>query len=432
MQRIKTFTLTLILFSGLLSFAVGQTLNDKLTALKETHGFTFKKLESNSFFSEKYEIYFEQPLDHNNPESEFFTQRILISHVDFNNPVVFVTEGYAAHYAANSKYINELSTLLNANQVVAEHRFYGESLPSNPDWQYLNTFQAASDHHRIIELIRDIYSGPIMNTGISKGGQTAMYHRFYFPDDVDVTVGYVCPLNFSIEDKRVYQFLDQVGDSSSRSKILNYQTEMLKNKDNYLPAFQKLANKKNLTYQMGLLEGYELTVLEYSFAFWQWGAIDPDSIPMFPENPELMVNHLNKIAGIDWVSNEGIARIFPFFYQAMTEIGFYGYDIAPFKEYISFTENPTFTFTIPENIKYSFNPEIMHQVDCFIRHEAEHMIFIYGETDPWSSTAVDITHEKDVLKIVKPGGNHLTRISNLPAEYQAQVLETLKGWLNLN
>ena len=206
---------------------------------------------------------------------------------------------------------------------------------------------------------------------------------------------------------------------------------MLKNKQSYLPEFIRLAEKKNLTYNMGIEKAFDLLVFEYSFAFWQWGNIDCNDIIMEPDNPENMVKHLDKVTGIDWISEQGISKIFAFYYQALLEIGFYGYNIEPFKEFTDYTANPTFTFTLPESMNVIYNPVPMQKVDHFIRHEAENMIFIYGETDPWSATAVDLTYNTNSIKIIKPGGSHTTRIGNLPEEQKNLVIETLKNWLEL-
>jgi hypothetical protein len=407
-------------------------LEDRLFELSQKHNFTFEALKVNDFFTEKYLLYIPQPTDHKKPESEMFGQRVYLSHLDYSNPVVFITEGYGADYAENPKYVNELCPILNANQICVEHRYFNESVPEEIDWKTLTIYNAASDHHRIVEILKEIYSGKWINTGISKGGQTVMYHRFFYPNDVDASVGYVCPLNFSIEDKRVYRFLDHVGDSLCQQNIENYQVEMLQNKNRYLPAFQKLVENKKLTYPITLEEAYELLVFEYEFAFWQWGNITCEDIVLDPENPQKMIKHLDRITGIDWISDQGIAKIFPFYYQAMTEIGFYGYNIETFKKYTTFTQNPTFLFTIPDSMDISYNHLPMQQVDHFIRHNAENMIFIYGETDPWSATAVDLTYNTNVIKIIKPGGSHLTRISNLPDEQRKIVIETLKNWLELS
>ena len=421
----------LLLITGFIfSFQVlSQTMEDRLTLLSKTHNFTFKELKTDTFFTEKYVLEIEQPLSHKNPNGESFTQRVFVAHKDFSNPVVFITEGYAASYAKNPQYINELSSILNANQVCVEHRYFGESVPKPMIWENLTIYNAATDHHKIVELLKNIYMGKWVNTGISKGGQTAMFHRYFYPHDVNATVGYVCPLNFSIEDKRVYRFLQQVGDSASRKKIYDYQYELLSNKATYLPSFKALAEKRKLTFNLSLIHAYELTVFEYSFAFWQWGSTPVDSIPLPPAGSKKMISHLDQVAGLDWISEQGIHRIQPFFYQALTEIGFYGYDIMPFSEVVNFTQNPVFDFTAPENTSIQYDPVPMQKVDHFIRHNAINMIFIYGGSDPWSATAVDLTYNSNVIKIVKQDGSHLTRILNLPDNQQKEIIETLTEWL---
>lgn len=431
MKKIPGQITLFIAFILFVNFSFSQNLEERLKVLSQEYSFTFEELKVNEFFTEKYLLLIQQPVDQNNPESNKFTQRVFLSHLAFENPVVFITEGYGADYAANPKYVNEICPILNANQICVEHRYFNESKPDPIDWSYLTIYNAASDHHRVVEILKQIYSGKWVNTGISKGGQTTMYHRYFYPDDVEASVGYVCPLNFSTEDKRVYRFLNQVGDSACRQNILNFQIEMLKNRQTYLPEFKSLIDEKNLTYTMGIDEAFDLLVLEYSFAFWQWGNIDCDNILMDPDNPENMVKHLDKVTGVDWISEQGISKIFAFYYQALLEIGFYGYDIEPFKEHTVFKSNPTFTFTIPNNLNLVYNPAPMQDVDKFIRHEAKNMIFIYGETDPWSSTAVDLTHNTNSIKIIKPGGSHTTRIGNLPEEQKNLVIETLKNWLEI-
>ena len=149
-----------------------------------------------SVFTHAYEIHLFQPIDHNKPENGKFSQKIYLSYIDSTLPVVVVTEGYTA----NRNYTTELARHLGCNQIIIEHRYFGESVPENIDWQFLNTYQAASDHHRIIELFKEFFTGKWITTGISKGGQTVMFHSYYYPEDADVRVPYVAPLNFGPED----------------------------------------------------------------------------------------------------------------------------------------------------------------------------------------------------------------------------------------
>jgi hypothetical protein len=426
----KKRALLLNLFLLFVVFGYAQDLAKKLDKLMKKYDFTYEVVHVDSFFTEKYVLQFEQAVDHSKPDGPRFQQRVFLSHLDEDAPVLFITEGYSAAYAANPKYVNELAPILNANQVCAEHRYFGTSVPEPVDWNFLTVQNAAADHHHIIEVLKNIYDKKWVSTGISKGGQTTIYHRYFYPEDVDISVPYVAPLNFSIEEQRVYMFLDSVGSEECRERIFDFQVELMKNKKKYLPAFENLAEKENLTYRMGLEKAYDLTVFEYPFAFWQWGSFSCEEIPDSFDNPQEIIGHLDAVAGIDWISNQGIEVMFPFFYQALREIGFYGYDITPFKEWTSYKQNPVFTFTLPEGMTVVYEPDIMRQVDYFVRHEAKNMFFIYGEYDPWSAPAVELTYHTNSIKVVKPAGSHRTRINNLPDSQQEIVVKQLGEWMN--
>jgi len=183
----------------------------RLSQLESVH--QVKKLKGNT-----YQIEFRQPIDHDKPIGETFTQRMYLTHKDFDAPMVMVTEGYAAP----RPYSYELSGVLAANQLIVEHRYFGESAPDSLDWTYLTTRQAANDLHRIVEVFKSLYQKKWINTGISKGGQTAIYHRYYHPNDVDISVPYVAPLNFGVEDSRLVKFINNVGSTRYRKKMFNY------------------------------------------------------------------------------------------------------------------------------------------------------------------------------------------------------------------
>ena len=100
---------------------------------------------------------------------------------------------------------------------------------------------------------------------------------------------------------------------------------------------------------------------------------------------------MNKVAGFDYFSDSFIEEYRPFFYQALTEMGYYGYDLDEFRKYIRHVDNPIFTFTIPEEQDISFNRELSQEVERYLSEEASNFIYIYGENDTWSATAVTST-----------------------------------------
>ena len=127
------------------------------------------------------------------PEAGNFKQRVILSHVGFDRPTVLVTEGYAAHYATHPRYQEELSKLFNANLVFVEYRYFGESMPKPCNWDYLTVENSLYDLHHVTTTLKQLYDEKWIATGISKGGQTTMFYRTYFPDDVDISVPYVAP-----------------------------------------------------------------------------------------------------------------------------------------------------------------------------------------------------------------------------------------------
>jgi hypothetical protein len=389
-------------------------------------------IQGNDFFTKTYQIMVRQPLEHNDTTKGFFLQRVFVADKAKESPVVLITEGYGAEYAAIPRYINELCPMLNSNQITVEHRYFGKSWPSQLNWDYLTVVNAAADHHAVVELFRKYYSGKWINTGISKGGQTAAYHRAFYPDDVDVTVAYVAPLNFGVEDGRHEPFIRNVpGTAEQRQKIEDFQTEILKNRDKIMPKLKEYITQKKYTFRITPNEVLDYCVLEYPFALWQWGRLT-DKVPSGEVSIDSMFNNLLLVSGPSYFAIEDMEKIKSFFVQAARELGYYGYDTKPFKKYLSIksAKNYLSKIFLPADLKIKYNKTTAKQVKKFMKKTDEEMLFIYGQWDPWSATAFDVYNPNQV-KVVKPGGSHSSRIKNLPPDEQKLVKEKLEKWLGL-
>lgn len=236
---------SLVLFFALaFQFVFAQSDLSFTDRLNDLEGIEVEAIESFDSLYQTFKISIKQPIDHNNPEAGTFSQKVYLSHFDFNQPVVLVTEGYHAR----RNYLSEPAQFLNANQVIVEHRFFGESAPDSLDWTKLTTFQAASDHHRIVELFKKIYPGKWLSTGISKGGQTTNYFRYYFPDDVTVSMPYVAPMNIEQEDPRINLFLRTVGTPECRAKLLDFQRKLLAKEGEILPLLKRFKEQNNIDF----------------------------------------------------------------------------------------------------------------------------------------------------------------------------------------
>jgi hypothetical protein len=387
-------------------------------------------IKPNSHFKSAYMIMIDQPVDHDQPNGRHFQQRIFLSHSDFLKPVIFVTEGYQADYAQNPFYSEELSQMLGANQIVVEHRYFGKSVPTPLDWKYMNIKNAAADHHLIVGIFKALYPGKWISTGISKGGQTSIYFRYFYPDDVDATVAYVAPINFALEDPREEIFLKNVGPAEVRDKIEQFQKLLFQHKKELLPEFEKKAQSINATFhRFGLEAAFDQTILEYPFSYWQWGHSESE-IPDQNANNESLLDALLRTVPAYTFSDSEITKFEPFFAQANGELGYYGYDLTPFKKWLKQKSYPNSVLG-PQNLPVNYTNVPMKKVDEWLRTKAERLICIYGEWDPWSASAARIENNPNTLKLYAAKGCHASRISTLSVEQKASVVTKLHEWLGL-
>ena len=396
-----------------------------------------KKLETTRF-PEKYVLKIRQNLDTDNAEAGTFNQRIIVGYVGEDRPTVIVTEGYNADYAMSPSYIEELSDLFDANMVFCEYRYFGESMPKPTDWNFLTVENSLGDLHNVNTTFRKLFKGKWISTGISKGGQTTMFYRTYYPDDVDVSVSYVAPLNKSVEDGRHEPFLrDEVGTKKERKAVHNAQLEMFKRKSSLVEMLEKKVKADGLNFNLPLDEIFDYELMEYPFAFWQWGT-PVSEIPSSKDSDEVWFEHLMKVSGPDYFSVPG--RYLSFNMQALRELGYYGYEIDPdFKKYcsISSTKDYLRRLMIPESMgewrNVSFDPTLYNKTVEYLKNNDPKHIFIYGEIDPWTASGVagwlDCSGKQNMRVYVQPRGSHKARIGNMPEDMKAEIMERLNGWL---
>lgn len=430
---LKNLTLLLIIgftISGFSSYA--QLLESQLKEIG------FDSLRSITVNSERYDIGYElfinQPLDHQNPETGNFRQRVILRHRGYDKPTVFVTEGYAAGYALNENYDEELAEVLDANLIVVEHRYFGKSVPLNKEWKHLNLANATTDLHRINQYLKQIYHGPWISTGISKGGQTTIYYRYFYPDDVIASVPYVAPLNFSVADKRVYHFQDTVATSDCRNKLQDLQRDLLERRDVFEPMFADSSSKRKLTFDMvgGIGKAYEYNVLEMGFAYWQWYPIGCDGLPEPGGDSKEVFNAFIASSGYDFFADQSIFVFQPFFYQALTEMGFYAYETKPFKDLLVHVEKTSFNHTLPDGVKAKYSKRLSKKTHRWLQKKGNNILFIYGGYDAWSSTAVLPGKKTNAIKLVLPKGSHVTRLSHFDDTTRNMAISKLKEWIGQN
>ncbi len=406
--------------------------NSIASVLSEISDITFKKIKEKNNY-EIYELLVKQPVDHSDPSKGYFNQKVYLSHKGFQQPTVMVTPGYNA----GRNRMSELTELLQSNQIMVEHRYFGNSMPESPDFTFLNLKQATADLHKIKQIFATIYPKKWISTGISKGGSTTIFYRYFYPNDVDVSVPYVAPLNNSYEDKRIYDFLNTVGTDECRKKITDFQIRVLKNRDKILPLLKFYSKGARAQYQfVSFGEAFEYAVMEYPFSFWQWG-YDCNSIPTEAATIEELTDYLINTSDLTFFSDRSVWHYSSHYYQAATEMGYYGYETSKFKEYLKelpTDKNPMALF-IPSQLAQfnnTFNETLLKDTELWLQKNGNKFIYIYGEIDTWSATAVPKNDNVDAEWFMLKGKHHgNARIKSMTPDEKSRLISTLEKWLSI-
>ena len=373
------------------------------------------------------DIEFQQPAAHQQPNGEQFTQHLKLLHKDADIAMSLETHGYTGFY---SPYLLELAAEKGLNQLAVEHRYFGPSTPANKDMSLLTIKQSADDMHRIIETIRPFYDGKWISTGSSKGGMTAMYHRYYYSDDVDATLANVAPMSFGRKDTRYVDFLENVGTETCREAIKEFQRTALIRKDE-ITAFIESQPWSFLTFEtMGYNVAFEKAVAEHAFSTFQQGGWGCDYIPSKDASAATLTWEL--MGGLMDFSDWGMERYGSYIYQAYTQLGYPELPMDHLNDLL--TTDPTdyrdYSGALPDNDHFD---NIMHRINAWTIAKADKVMLVYGEMDPWSAGQFSprVAKHADNYKFMKKGGSHYSTIFNLPPEDRAVAEAALDEWLDL-
>lgn len=424
---IRLLSLALLCLIGLGSLhAQTDTLLEELFLLPDLIFESSKDLPEGRSFALKVR----QPIDHSDPSKGHFYQKAYLLHRGFDRPTVMVTEGY--NLRRHRAY--ETTKLVNGNQIQIEHRFFGNSMPDSLDYRYLNLEQATADYHHIRQLFDKLYTGKWLSTGISKGGATTIMYRYFYPEDIDVGVPVVAPINDELEEDRIYEFLDTVGTADCRAAILNIQKAVLSRREEVIPLIKYFAKGAgaDFTY-LDYEQAFEFSVLEYPFSFWQWGS-DCSKIPS-PDAPiDTLLEHFLAVSDITFFADDAMESYASHYYQSAQEFGYYGYETDELKGLLkTFAPGtrPSAVFT-PEKKEVPFEGDILKKVHKWLKKDANQMIYIYGANDTWTASSVQPSKGIDSEWFFMEGKSHGdARIKNLTAEERARLVAAMERWLQL-
>ncbi|MER5776619.1 S28 family serine protease [Streptomyces sp. NPDC002039] len=373
---------------------------------------------------------YEQPVDHRNPSKGTFKQRLTLLHKDTSRPTVFFTSGYNVNTNPRR---SEPTTIVDGNQVSLEYRFFTPSRPEPANWGNLDIWQAASDQHRVFTAFKKIYGKNWIATGGSKGGMTATYYERFYPRDMDGVVAYVAPNDVNNKEDSAYdRFFNKVGTKECRDKLNNVQREALIRRVPLEAKYAAAATENGWTFTTvgNLDKAYEAVVLDYGWAFWQYSLLaDCAAIPTAATASDQEIwDTIDAISGFSAYADQGLETYTPYYYQAGTQLGSPDIKQSHLKGLSRYGYQPPRNF-VPRDIPMTFQPGAMTDVDRWVRDNANQMLFVYGQNDPWGAEPFHLGYKvKDSYVMIAPGANHGANVAQLQEGEKALATARILKW----
>lgn len=409
------------------SSGAGVTTN-VLDHLSDVPGLTILEMTPHYPGYRSFEGSFRQPADHGQPDGLQYEQRIRIMHRDLKAPTVLFSTGYGL---IEFDSLSEPALLVDGNQVSIEHRFFSPSRPEPADWQTLTIEQSANDHHRLIAALKAVYGERWLSTGSSKGGMAAIYHRRFFPDDVEGTIAYVTPLSYGLRDQRFMPFLDQVSEPVCREMMKSFQIEALSRREELRP----LLSQHGFDFgSWGLDAALDFGVQWLRFTVWQYGSDEAcEAIPPTGASDEQVLDYLIQYSPIASLEREALELAEPYYFQAAIELG----DPAIDESYLA----PLLTVPLGMSARHLVTPgptkemifdaAAMPDIQDWVLAEGSQLLLVYGEYDPWSAAAIDVSGGLDTHRYVAPFGDHGAGIDDLSPESASAAEDAITRWAGL-
>ena len=173
--------------------------------------------------------------------------------------------------------------------------------------------------------------------------------------------------------------------------------------------------------------------MEYPFSFWQYGH-SCETIPDSKASTEEITAYLLAVSDLFFFSDNSMKDYGSHYYQSATEMGYYGYETAEFKDLLTAlptTTNPHATF-LPNKMNATFNGKLLDDINKWLQTDADDLLYIYGGIDTWSATAVRPNNKVNSEWFFMPGKHHGdARIANMNSKERARFINALENRLEI-
>lgn len=430
-----------------------------VSGVTEQQGTSFKGVPGPYYY-----FYFDQLIDHKHPEKGTFRQKGVLRYVGQDAPTVLHTQGYETGDTVPSLVVPSLVPILNANLIELEYRYFGDSQPQpldNIDFTYLDSEQASDDLHALVTAFKATGRFPKqwISMGVSKNGYATAMYAYYSSkkgyNDIDLYVPVAAPFNVTLDDPRPGAYMIQNStafDPESDKKLKGLGRAICRDtplskyliethrrqypkwvsdtrKDGYS---EEQIDMYVITHYAVMYQSNLLSKLSYN-PISSWTDLIPDT------TGQTQLDYAEKFIAMD---DKDLREYIKKRKQANTRIGpteeemlkkrktdgMFSYEVQVAKEIGSIEYkfdylkgcpyySPDFVELIlktayrtdavlPRFTALYSNAQALDFLNNFLPTTTQKMVFVYGEQDPWTGSAIPDPTNPNVKKIIVPRGCH--------------------------
>ena len=424
-------------------------------------------------FKEYYKVFFQQPIDHNNPSAGMMKQKALIFFKGFDRPTVMYTCGYSLPDTYKNFTGLDIAANMDANLIFVEHRYFGDSRNmSDTRWDYLTIEQAAADHHAVFEPLKKILPKEWISTGTSKDGMTSLFYRYFYPNDMTVTTVFCAPFMTSLYYKPVGTYMqEESGSDAERENMHAIYSKLLDGlsdgKGTLYDTYVQMCEKYNTQLQ-ALHPGKTYPLLDSSlgsylfflpnFFFGQFSYNTAKDralyIPSADAEPEVLLDYIyfrdvltqNDLWPYDspmlpadeeeeyyWKNDDG----YPYYIQTAKQLGQFENDFSRYESLIGkMGQNPNPSALYEQDLwlydTYD-NSRIKDIRENFIPNTNCPIMFYYAQGDPWTGARPDKINEDTSMLLIGERGVHNQDLNNpehFSQEDKQQIMDFLARYVD--
>ena len=427
---------------------------------------------NNVGFTEFYEVFFRQPIDHNNPSVGTIKQKAFLFFKGFDRPTVMYTSGYGLSDAWKNYTHLDIAANMDANLIFVEHRYFGDS--KNLDdtrWDYLTIEQAAADHHAIFQSLKPLLPKEWVSTGTSKDGMTSLFYRYFYPNDMTVTTVFCSPLMTSLYYKPIGTYLEEESGSDAEREnmhaIYNKLLENLDDENNIYNTYVQMCEKYNAQLQElhpeqtypwfdSSLSTYVFSLPSFFFSQFSYNTAKERAlnIPSADAEPEVILDY---IYFRDILTQNGLWKYdspltpaaeeedyywkswtdYPYYIQTAKQLGQLCYDFSRYESLIGeVPQNPNPSGLFEQDLwlydTYD-NSRIKDIRENFLPTTNCPILFYYAKNDPWTGARPDKINESNTMLLIGERGVHNQDLNNpehFSADDKAQIMDFLARYVD--